>query len=155
MDHLDVGDDETDLARDEALLAPRLRSEDAHLAHFVLAAVRHEDHLLARLDGALEDADQHDHAAVAVVPAVEDERLERRRRIALGRRHILDDALEQLLDAGPVLGAGGNGFGGVEADDFLDLRPRPGDVGAGQIDLVDDRDDGEVVLESVSIRLRT
>src|SRR5437764_981556 len=99
------------IAGDQVFLASRRWRERADLAHLVLAPIRHEHDLLARAHRPLDDAHQHDHAAVAVVPAVEDERLERSRRIALGRRHVVDDLLEQLLDAGALLGAGGHRAG--------------------------------------------
>ena len=47
----------------------------------------------------------------------------------------------------PGLGAGQDGRGRVEADDLLDLPQDALGVGSRQVDLVDDRDDGQVVLE--------
>ena len=44
-------------------------------------------------------------AAVGVVPGVEDQRLERRVRLALRRRQAMDDRLEDLVDAGALLRA--------------------------------------------------
>ena len=92
-----------------------------------------------------------------VVPGVEDQRLERRVRIARRRRQPLDDRLEDLVDADAFLGAGENRVARVEADDLLDLPPRLVRLRARQIDLVDDRDDLEVVLDrevGVGQRLR-
>ena len=52
------------------------------------------------------DHAHHDHrAAVAVVPAVEDQRAQRRVGVALGRRHARHDRLEDLVDADAGLGA--------------------------------------------------
>ncbi len=67
--------------------------------------------------------------------------------IALGRRHLLHDLLEDLLDADALLRGRGHRLRGVEADDLLDLGADARHVGAGQVDLVDDRDDLEVVVE--------
>ncbi len=41
--------------------------------------------------------------------------------VALRRRHALDNALQNLLDALPGLGADANRVGGIEADHILDL----------------------------------
>ena len=60
---------------------------------------------------AVDDADEDDDAEIGVVPAVDEHRLERRRRVALGRRDLVDDRLEHFLDADAGLGAGEHGFG--------------------------------------------
>ena len=59
----------------------------------------------------------------------------------------MDDGLEDLLGAGPLLGARQDRVGGVEADDVLDLMAHPVGVGAREIDLVQHGDDREVVVE--------
>ena len=72
-----------------------------------------------------------------------------------GRR--CDDRLEDLVDARALLRARENRAARVEADDLLDLPPRFVRLRAGQIDLVDDRNDLEVVLDrevGVGERLR-
>ncbi len=74
-----------------------------------------------------------------------------------GGGSALDDRLEDVGDARAELRAGEDGAGAVEADDLLDLAPRLFGLGAGQVDLVDDRDDLEVVLDGevrVGERLR-
>ena len=109
-----------------------------------------------RID-AVDHAGQDDHAAVRVVPGVEDQRLERRVGIALRRRQPRDDRLEDLVDADAFLRARQDRVARVEADDLLDLPLRLVWLRAGQIDLVDDRDDLEVVLDrevGVGERLR-
>ena len=68
-----------------------------------------------------------------------------------------DDRLEDLRHAGAHLGAGEDRAGAVEADDVRDLAARFFGLRAGQVDLVDDRDDLEVVLDGevgVGQRLR-
>ena len=100
------------------------------------------------VERAVEHAHRADHAAVRVVVRVEDQRLQRRVGVALGRRDALDDRVEQLGDALAGLGR--------DAQD----RPRPGcrararsprttrsGSAAGQVDLVHRGDDREVVLE--------
>ena len=79
---------------------------------------------------AVDDAD-HDHrAAVAVVPAVEDQGAKRGVGISLGRRDVRDDRLEDVVDADAGLGARRDRARAVEPDDVFDFaaacdRDRP------------------------------
>ena len=69
----------------------------------------------------------------------------------------MHDRFEDLVDAGAFLRARENRVARVEADDVLDLPLRFVGLRARQIDLVDDRDDLEVVLDrqvGVGERLR-
>jgi hypothetical protein len=59
----------------------------------------------------------------------------------------VDDRLEDLRNALPFLGARQDRLGRVEADDVLDLAARLLRLRTRQIDLVDDRNDLEVVLD--------
>ncbi len=58
-----------------------------------------------------------------------------------------DDGLEDVGDPDAFLGRGQNGLARVEPDDLLDLPAGLLGLRAGQIDLVDDRDDVEVVVD--------
>ena len=64
-----------------------------------------------------------------------------------GRRNALHDGFEHVGNALPGLGADEDGVGGVEADRALDHFLGARDVGALQIDLIDDRDDFEAVID--------
>ena len=69
----------------------------------------------------------------------------------------MDNGFEDLLDAATVLAARENGAVAVEPDDLFELPLRLVGLRRGQIDLVDDRDDLEVVLDreiGVGQRLR-
>ena len=117
--------------------------------------LRHQTDLHAGADHAVDDAGQDDHAAVRVVPGVEDQRLQRRVGIARRRRQPLDDGFEDLVDAGALFRAREDRAARIEADDLLDLPLRLVGLRAGQIDLVDDRDDLELVLDrQVGVRER-
>ena len=156
-DVLDAGDEEADLAGAELVDRQRPRRQDAQRLDLVVLLRDHEADLHARPDGAVDDADQHDDAAVGVVPGVEDQRLERRVVVALGRRHALDDRLEGVDHADARLGRRQDGVGRVEADDLLDLPLRLVDLRAGQVDLVDHRHDLEAAVDreiGVGQRLR-
>ena len=147
VDVLHVRDADADLARLELLHRLRERREVAELLDLELLAVRPEPDRLLRLEGALEHPHEHDDAAVRVVPGVEHDRLERRVGVAVGRRHLLHHGLEDLLDSDPLLRRARHRLGRVETDDLLDLPADLLHVGGGQVDLVDDRDDLEVVVE--------
>ena len=77
--------------------------------------------------------------------------------VGFGRRDALDDRFEHVVDPDALLRAGENRVVGVEPDDLLDLMLGALDVRAGQIDLVDHRDNFEAVVErqiDVGERLR-
>ena len=95
---LDAGDDEADLAGAESVAADRLRREHADLLAAVDRAGRHQQDLVARLERALHHAHQHHDADVVVEPRVDDQRLQRRRRVALRRRNARDHRLEDVVD---------------------------------------------------------
>ena len=115
----------------------------------------HHPDPLARGDPAVDDADVGDDAAVGVVDRVEDHRPGRGVGVALRRRDAGDDLVEQLLDAVAGLGADPQHVVGVAADDVGDLRGVPVRVRGGQVDLVEDRDDREVLLQrQVQVRQR-
>ena len=115
--------------------------------HLVLPAGGHEADMVAFLDRAVENPDQRDRPLVGVEPRVDDERARGRRRVAAGRRDPLDDGLEHLGHTGALLGADLEAVRPVEPEHLLDLGDDPIGVGRGKVDLVDDRDDHEVLLE--------
>src|SRR5690606_12335157 len=78
---------------------------------------------------------------------VVDERAQGSPPVTLGRRDEVDHGLQDLLHADPVLGGGHDGDGGVEADDLLDLLLDLFRVCGREVDLVDDRDDLQIVFQ--------
>ena len=104
-DLLDAGDHESDLARGERFDGHGLGREDAQMLDFVGPAGGHQADLHLRLQLAVDDVDQDDHAAVLVEPGVEHERPHRALGIALRRRNAMDDRLQDLVDADALLGA--------------------------------------------------
>ena len=122
-----------------------------------MRARRHQLDLLALLQHAVDDAHQHDDAEIGVVPAVDQQRLQRRVAIALGRRQPLDDRLQHGGDVQAGLGRDRDGVGGIEPDHVLDLLLDAVAVGGRQVDLVEDGEDLEIVVErlvDVGQRLR-
>ena len=93
------------------------------------------------------DAHARNGAAVAIVVRIVDQRAERRVGIAFRRRHALDDRLEQLGNADAFLGAHEQDVVGIGADQVVHFLLAPFGLGAGKIDLVEDRDDLEPGVE--------
>ena len=91
------------------------------------------------------EPDVDDDALVRVVVGVEDEGLERLRRIALRRRNAGDDRLEDLGDAGAVLGRGEDHLLAGDRQDALELLHDDLRLGRRQVDLVEDRDDRQAL----------
>ena len=63
-----------------------LGREDADLLHLIDGVGRHHADLLALLQFAIDDAHQHHHAQIGVVIGIDQQRLQRRIQLALGRR---------------------------------------------------------------------
>ncbi len=89
---------------------------------------------------------RHD-TAVLVELGVEDQPLQRRIRVADGRRDALDDRIEQVGHAFAGLGRHADDLVGRDAEDRLDLARVPVGVGRREVDLVQRGDDLEVVLQ--------
>ena len=154
-DALDARGDEPDLADAQLLERHRLRRERADFLDQVLLPEGHQPDTHALADHAVNHPDDDDDPAVGVVPGVEDQRLERRVRHAGRGRQPVHDRLEDVLRPGADLGARQDGVAPVEADDVLDLPAGFLDLRPGQVDLVDDRDDLEVVVHrEVRVRQR-
>ena len=88
-----------------------------------------------------------DHALVCVEVGVKDERAQRCVRVALGRRDVGDDGVEDFLDADAGLCRSEDGGTRVETDAVLDFLLDTLGLGTWQVNFVDDGHDLEVVLE--------
>ena len=111
----------------------------------------------ARLQLAVEHAHVRDDALVSVEKGIEAQRLQRRRARRLRRRNALNDRLQNLINANPLFRAGRNRRVAGNRQDVLQLPFGLGDVRVRQINLVDDGDDGEILLHrqvDVGDRLR-
>ena len=120
-DLLDRGSEEADLARPEFAELDALGREHADAIDLVGRAGAHHADALALFQRAIDDAQQHDDAEIGVVPAVDQQRLERRRGVALGRRQARDDRFQHLRHVESGLGRDQDRVGGIEADHVLDL----------------------------------
>src|SRR5579862_4686723 len=104
-DAFDVGDDKADVAGFEFLESDRLGSERAELFDFVNLVVGAETNLHVVGDAAFHQTNQHDRAAVNVKPGIEDERLQRILRAALGSGNAMDNGFEDVFYAEAAFGA--------------------------------------------------
>ena len=118
----------------------------AALHHLVGGAGGHQLHLLAGADAALHQPHVHDDAPVAVVLAVEDQGFQGRVHVAGGGGHVLDDVLQHGVDVDAHLGGDLRRVHSGQADDVLHLVLGLPHIGGGQVDLVEHRQDLQVVL---------
>ncbi len=156
-DLLDRGIEIADLAGPQFVHGGHDGAVDADIVHVVGAARLHHADAITLLQDPVDDADDTDHAEVLVVLGVHQHRLQRRVAGSLGRGQVVDDGLQHLTDALPGLGGNGDGTRGIDADHVFHLLGHAGDVGGGQVDLVEDRHDlvvGVDGLVDVGERLR-
>ena len=144
---LHAGDEVADLADAEALAGHRLGRDDADLEQLVGRPGRHHLDPLARGELAVDDAHVGDDAAVGVVDRVEDHRARRGVGVAGRRRDLADDLVEQRLDALAGLARHPEAVVGLAADEVGELLGVLLGLGRRQVDLVEHRDDREVVLQ--------
>ncbi len=137
LEFLDAGDDVTHLAGAQRVARHVGRSEHAQVVGFVGSARSHHLEALATLEFTIDHAHQHHDAHVSVEPAVDDHGAQLAIGIALGRRHLGNHGLQDLVDAHAGLGRAGNGIAGIDADDVLDLGLGVVGVGLRQIHLVE------------------
>ncbi len=148
-DLLDLRGDVADLAGAEHGDLGHLGAEDADAIDLVMRVGPHHADAHALLEGAVEDAHQHDDAEIGVIPAIDQQRLQGRRLVALGRRQALDDRLQHEIDVEAGLGGDRHRLGCVEADDILDLLLDAVGLGGRQVDLVEHRHDLVAGVERV------
>ncbi|CAH0326311.1 hypothetical protein SRABI128_05263 [Microbacterium sp. Bi128] len=148
-------DEVAHLANAETPRGHGLGARHAYLEQLVRRGRRHHLDALARRQRSVDHADVGHHTAVSVVHGVEDHRA--RRGVGLSDRggDLLDDAVEELFDAGARFAADAQHVGGVPADEAGQLGGVLVGIGGGKVDLVQDRDDLQVVLErEVEVRER-
>ena len=147
LDGFDVGDDETDFAGADGVDGFGFGHELAEVGDGVEGAFAHEADFLALGEFSVHDADVDDDAAVVVVFGIEDEALERGVGIAFGGREAFGDEFEEVIDAESGLGGDGGDGEGVDAEDLFHFLGDIVGAGGGEIDLVDDGDDFEVLVD--------
>ena len=119
----------------------------AELHDLIARPARHQQNLLVAAHDAVDQAHEDDDAAVVVVLTVENQRAQRRAAIALRGRDVLHNVLEHRVDIDAGFGRNLRRVLGRDADDLLDLVLDALRLGRGQVDLVDDRQDLQIVVE--------
>ena len=120
----------------------------AAVQHLVGGAGGHHLHAHPLLQGTLHHPEVDDDPHVRVVLAVENQGLQGGVGVSLGGGDVLHDVLQHGGDVDPHLGGDLRGVQGGQADDVLHLLLGFGRVGGGQVDLVEHRQDLQVVLQS-------
>ena len=121
---------------------------DADLRHFIFAFTLHEADMVADFDLSFLDTDENDDTAVGIVVGIKDQGLQGILIIAFGRRQIFHDTLQDIFHIQSCLCRDTRCIGTVQTDDVFDLFLCPLDIGTGQIDLVDDRQDLQIIVQS-------
>lgn len=111
------------------------------------AAHLHHADFVADLEFAVEDAAVEDDASVVVVDGVEDEGAGLVGGGLAGRGHLLADDGEEFVDALACFGGDGDAVFGGEAEHLFDFFGDLDGACGGEVDLVEDGDEFEVLLD--------
>ena len=112
---------------------------------------------VARFERAFHDATLENHAAIAIEMGVEDQRFQRRGRVALGTRQLPHDSCEHVVNALAGLGGNGDRLERIQPQIRVDLLAHALDVRGRQIDLIDHRQQFQIIIQGqveVGDRLR-
>jgi len=142
---LDVGDEIAHVARVQVVAADLLGREDAHFLHLIALAGGHEHDRAAGLKLAGEITHVSDDAAIGIKDGIKDQAAQVVVVEFLRRRNATDDRLKDFVDADALLGAGQDGLLGGDREHVLKLTHHLIRVRAGQVDLVDDRDERQAL----------
>jgi len=147
LHHFDAGDDESDLSGSQFRHLHRMGGKDTDLDHLVGFAAGHEANFLALFQHPVKNPHQDHHALVRIIPGVENQCFQGCGGIPPGSGDLFDHRFEDVVNADSLLGAGQHCIRGIQADDFLDLFADALRFGAGQIDLVENRKNLQVVVD--------
>ena len=106
---LDRGGEEADFARTQLVDRFLLGARHADAFELVDGIGGHQPHPHALLQHAVDDAHQHDDAEIGIIPAVNQQRLQRRIAVALGGRQAVNDGFENVRHAHTGLGGNRDG----------------------------------------------
>ena len=137
----------TDVAGPQLRHRDELRPEETEFEEFRLGAGTHEPHDVVLAERPLGHPNVNDHALVDVVVRVEDETLNRPVRITLRRRDPGHERLEDLHHARAILGRCEQDLLARHRQDAFQLLDDHVHLRRRQVDLVDDRDDRQILLE--------
>ena len=154
-DFFDRGGKHADLAGAEFVHRRELGREHASAVHVVGGIGAHHADALTFLEHTVYDTHQHNYAEIEVVPAVNQQCLERCIAVAFRRRQARDDRLQHLRHVQPGLGGNLDRVAGIKPDHILDLLLNLGGLGGGQIHLVEHRHNLVAVVDRlIDVRQR-
>src|SRR3989339_1631873 len=126
-------------------LEPQLQSPD--FQRFIFASGPHHFYFAARFKRPVHDPDIGDHSAVAVVVGIKDQSLERLFWGSPGRRGFFYDRFNNLNHPFSFFGAGQDHFFFFDDKSVFELYQGFLNFGVGKIDLVDHRNDDQVIID--------
>ena len=150
---LDRGREESHFARRQLADFHGLGAKHAHGLDLERFGVIHHADALTFAHGPLHHPHQHNHAAIRVEPRIEDQRLQRRIRVAFGGGEPVDNRLQHLVHALAGLRAYRDRVRRIQPDRLLDGLLGAQDVSRGQVDLVDHGNDLQPVVDG-QVRVR-
>ena len=152
---LDTRDDIADVPCRDLLAWLHVEAQYADFISVILLARSDELHVVTLTDLTIHHLEVSDDTAEGVEDRVKDQALQRSFGIALRSRDALDDCTEDVIDTQARLTAGTNDLLTLAAKELDDLILDLFGHSAWQVDLIDDRYDLEVMLEShIEIRNR-
>ena len=143
---LDTRDQVAHFADAEALGRLGFRGAHTNFQQFMGGAGGHHLNLLARTQAAVNDTDVGDHAAVGVVDGIEDHGAGGSVRIAHGGGQLAHDQVQQLFNTDACLARNHQHVFGLAADEVGKFGSILFRLRGRQVNLVQHRNDGEVVL---------
>ena len=144
---LDAGDQIPHLSGAQLAARLALDLENPHLFDLVGGIVGHEADDVAGTNAAVEDPEVYHGAPERIVVRIEDQTTQRFVGIAARRRQLLHHRFENLIDADPFFGRCQDRSFRVQPQIVRNLLTYPVDIGRGQVDFVDDRDDFQIVFQ--------
>ena len=144
---LHVGDDVADVSGLEFVGFGHLGGEDSGLLDLVVGRSVEEFDFVAAFHLTGNDADVGDDTAVGIVEGIENGSAEKSVGIFFRRRDEFDDGFENVFDPDSLFGRGGDAVVAGDGEDVFELLATAGDVGGGEVDFIENGDDGEFLLQ--------
>ena len=145
-DVFDRADQPANLAAFQLGTVNLFRGKDAQTVGVIDLAGAHDLDLIALAHGAVFNPHQRHHAEVVIEPGVDNQRLQRRVRIAFRRRNIAHQTLQHVGHADAGFRRAAHRIMGIDPDDIFNLVRYALRVGRRQVDLVEYRNDLQVHL---------
>jgi len=145
----DIGNDVADVPGDEFVFGEKfgeLGAEDADFLDFIGTICRHELHGIACFDRSLHDAGVDYDAPVGVEGGVKCQGSKGGRRFSSGCRNTCDNGLQDFFNSDSCFCAGVDGLIRRDGKNVFQLFIDGGNIGIGEIDLVDDGNEFEALF---------